>query len=115
MNVLGILAMVGSFLDNPLVKRLLVNLSKSIDTPVVYGTQVDDWVIRVLYGAEEKKRSPEFPNAAAEDVKLGLKEVQDKYDAMSDEEKSEAKRLRTLSPPWLGSDHNNPTTTGTPD
>lgn len=98
MNPMTMLAMAGAFLDNPLVKRLLCNLAASVTTPTVMGTEVDDWVVKILYGAQAV---PPGDRQGAVEKRLG--EAQQKYEALGPEEKAAAKELRPISiadAPW---------------
>ena len=71
-----------SFLDIPLVKRLLQNAAEGTTN------KIDDWVVDILYGASEVKAAPE-------EVKAKLEVVQDKLDTMTPEAKAEAKTVTT--------------------
>ena len=76
--VLTILGIVGSFVDNSLVKRLLQGIAKK--TP----TKLDDLVVDILYSAAQAGE-PE------ERVAEKLDAVQEQYDAATPEEKAAMK------------------------
>ncbi len=93
-QVLAILASVGAFLDNKLVRRLCLNLSALWHTPVIAGTEIDGWVIGALYGTEAVP--PENRRAV---VEAKLEKIQSKVDAMTPDEKAVAQIPRALDPP----------------
>lgn len=70
--IMAILSTVSSVIDNPLVKRLLKNLSEKTTNTI------DDWVIAALYGATQI-----VPKTAVSDVvpaMVALGQIQAKYD-----------------------------------
>ena len=76
--VLAILGIVGSFIDNSLVKRLLQGIAKK--TP----TKLDDMIVDILYSAVQT-------GAPEEAVEKKLDAVQEQYDAATPEEKAAMK------------------------
>jgi hypothetical protein len=84
--VLGILTTIESVIQHSLVKRLLVNISKGTKN------RLDDLVILALYGVSLQPKETQPAEAEAK-----LLQVQEKYDAMTPEEKAAAKELRALS------------------
>jgi hypothetical protein len=77
--ILGVLSAVESIIQHPLVKTLLVNISRGT------ANKIDDFVCTALYGLTDEA-----------EAKLALAKVQARYDAMTDEEKIAAKELRSL-------------------
>ena len=80
--VLAILGIVGSFVDNSLVKRLLQGIAKK--TP----TKLDDLVVDILYSAVQT-------GAPEEAVEKKLDAVQAQYNAATPEERAELKAPST--------------------
>lgn len=70
------LALAGAFIENPIVRRALCSLAKHINTPELWGTQIDDWAIRILYGADAL---PEGTDKVST-VNKALNKVQEIYD-----------------------------------
>lgn len=101
--ILAILAAVFAFADKPLVKRLALNLSEAVDTPFVLGTQVDGWLICVLYGAQSLP-----PGQRKEKIAAGIVEVQAKYDAIKNQAETsgdytELRKIKEVGPIHLES------------
>ena len=103
-QVLAILAAAGSFIDNNLVRRLLINLAKFWTTPEIRGTQIDDAVIRIIYGAAALP--PEERKAV---VAVELAKVQESYDIakLAAEENGDTRgidrltEVKPLTMPWM--------------
>jgi len=81
--ILGVLTTISSVIDHPLVKRLLVNISRGTTT------KIDDWVVQALYGEQSK-------------ASAALAQVQARYDALTPEERAAAKELRDLQGGLVG-------------
>jgi hypothetical protein len=102
--ILAILAAVFAFADKPMVKRLALNLSEMIDTPVIMGTQIDGWVICLFYGAQSLP-----PGQRKEKIDAGIVEIQAKYTAIKNEAETsgdytrlhEIKTVGPLVMPWM--------------
>jgi hypothetical protein len=62
------LGMASSVLNIPLVKHALLALAEKWDTPVLWGTQLDDWVVKIIYLATslpEAEQAPAMEKALA--------------------------------------------------
>jgi hypothetical protein len=95
--ILGIIGVAGQFIDNPLIKRLLTNASKWIHTPVICGTEIDEWVLRFLYDQATPPSDDPAPRPRPEN----LEEIQERVDTMTPEAKAAAKMVRPINLPWI--------------
>jgi hypothetical protein len=104
MTLEALMALTEGFVQIPLVKKCLLQLSKSINTPVVFGSQLDEWVIKILYGA---KALPAKEKKIV--VTESLAEVQNVYNAAKLEAKmlkndtriKSLKQVRPFVMPWM--------------
>lgn len=98
--ILAVLSTISTVMDNKLVKRMLENVCKKTTNTV------DDWVIAALYGVAQAVEAKSTTGTTKTDdatAETALAEVQDKYDALTETEKTAAKTTASASlvMPWM--------------